>query len=45
VFGRIQVQSDDIVDFLHEQRIGRELEGIGQVRLKVESLPDRSYSA
>ncbi len=40
VLGRIHVQPDDIADLPREQRIGRELEGIGQVRLKVESLPD-----
>jgi hypothetical protein len=36
----VEVQAGDIVDLLHEQRIAGQLEGIGYVRLKVESLPD-----
>ena len=44
VLGRIQVQPDHIVDLLHEQRIGGQLERIGQVRFKVESLPDPADS-
>lgn len=36
VFRRIQVQTDHIPHFLHEERIGRELEGLGAVRLQAE---------
>ena len=35
-FRRIQVQTDDIAQLLDEQRIGRELEGFGAMRLQPE---------
>jgi len=31
--GRIEVQPHDVADLVDEQRIGRELEGLGPVRL------------
>jgi len=36
VFRRIQVHTDDIAQLLDEQRIGRELEGFGAMRLQLE---------
>ena len=37
---RVVVQPDDIDDLLHEERVGGQLEGVLQVRLEVELLPD-----
>jgi hypothetical protein len=37
---RRQIEADDIAHLLDKQRIGRELEGLGAMRLEVESLPD-----
>lgn len=37
--GRVEVQTDDVVDLLHEQRIRRQLERIRQVGLEVELPP------
>jgi hypothetical protein len=38
--GRVVIQPDDIDDLLDKQRIGRQLEGVGQVRLEAEVPPD-----
>ena len=40
VVGRVEVESDDIVDLLGEERIGGELEVLLPVRLDVERCPD-----
>ena len=37
---RVVVQADDVDDFVHEERVGGQLEGVLQVRLEVEFLPD-----
>ena len=37
---RRQVKADDVAHLLDERRIGRELEGLGAVRLEVEGFPD-----
>ena len=37
---RVVVEPDDIDDLLHEERVGGQLEGVLQVRLEVEFLPD-----
>ena len=39
-FRRVQVQTDDVVDLLHEQRVGGELERVGAVRRQPERPPD-----
>ena len=39
-FGWVQVEADDVVNLLHEQRIVGELEPVAQVRLEPERLPD-----
>jgi hypothetical protein len=38
--GRVEIETDDIANLLEEQGIGRQLEGLGAVRLKAEGLPD-----
>jgi hypothetical protein len=38
--GRVVIQPDDIDDLLDKQRIGRQLEAVGQVRLEAEVPPD-----
>jgi hypothetical protein len=38
--GRVEIETDDIANLLDEQGIGRQLEGLGAVRLKAEGLPD-----
>ncbi len=38
--GRRQIQPDDVADFLDEQRILRQLEGLGTMRLQGEGPPD-----
>jgi hypothetical protein len=38
--GRVVIQPDDIDDLLDKQRIGGQLEGVGQVRLEAEVPPD-----
>lgn len=38
--GRVGVQAHDVVDLLHEQRVGRQLEGVRQMRLELEPPPD-----
>jgi hypothetical protein len=38
--GRVVIQPDDIDDLLDNQRIGGQLEGVGQVRLEAEVPPD-----
>ena len=38
--GRVQVEPDDVVDLLHEQRVVGQLEPVGAVRLELERLPD-----
>lgn len=40
--GRVEVQTHDVVDLLHEQRIRRQLEGVRQMRLELELPPDPS---
>jgi hypothetical protein len=37
---RVQVQAHHVVHLVHEQRIGRQLEGVDQVRLEAEAPPD-----
>ena len=37
---RIEIEPDDVAHLLHEQRIGRELEGLDAMRLQPEGLPD-----
>ena len=37
---RIQIQADDIADFLDEQRIGRQLERLAPMRLQPERVPN-----
>jgi hypothetical protein len=38
--GRVVIQPDDIDDLVDKQWIGRQLEGVGQVRLEAEGPPD-----
>ena len=38
--GRVQVQADDVVDLLHEQRVGGQLERLSAVRLELKRPPD-----
>jgi hypothetical protein len=38
--GRVEVQPDHVADFLDELRIGRQLEGVDQVRLEPKRPPD-----
>ena len=38
--GRIEIEPDDVAHLLHEQRVGRKLEGLDPVRLQPEGLPD-----
>ena len=40
VLRRVVVQADDVDDLLHEQRVGGQLEPVGQVGLEVEVAPD-----
>ena len=39
-FGRRKVKADDVAHFFDEQGIGRQLEGLGAMRLKAEGFPD-----
>jgi hypothetical protein len=39
-FGRRKVKADDVTHFFDEQGIGRQLEGLGAMRLKAEGFPD-----
>jgi hypothetical protein len=39
-FGRVQIEPDDVVDLLHEQRIVAHLESVCSVRLELKGLPD-----
>src|SRR5690606_31848962 len=41
--GRRQVEADNIAHLLHEQRIGRELEGFDAMRLQAEGAPDSMH--
>ena len=38
--GRVEVETDDVADLLHEQWVGGELEGLGAMRLQAEGAPD-----
>jgi hypothetical protein len=40
MLGRVQVQPDQVADLVDELRIGAQLEGVGQVWLEPERLPD-----
>ena len=41
--GRMQIQPDDVTDFLHKQRVLRQLEGLGPMRLQTERPPDAAH--
>ena len=41
--GRVQVQPDHVAHLLDEERIGRQLERLGQVRLEAERPPDAAH--
>ncbi len=38
--GRRHVEPDDVANLVHEQRVGRELEALGAMRLQAEGLPN-----
>ena len=40
---RVEIEPDDVAHLLHEQRIGRELEGLDAVRLQAEGAPDAMH--
>ena len=40
VIGRVQVQPPDGAHFLDEQRVGREFEGLGAMRLQTKGAPN-----
>ncbi len=41
--GRVEIKTDDVAHFVDEQRVGRELEGLGAVRLQTEGVPDAHH--
>ena len=41
--GRVQVQPDDVTDFLHKQRVLRQLEGLSPMRLQAKRPPDAAH--
>ena len=43
--GRVQVEADDIADFVDEQRIAAQLKGLAAVRLERKSAPDAADAA
>src|SRR5215471_14545571 len=40
VIGRVQVEPHDVAHFLDEQRVGRQFEGLGAMRLQAEGAPN-----
>ncbi len=38
--GRVDVEAHDVADLVHEERVGRELEGLDQMRFQPEGPPD-----
>ena len=40
MIGRIDIQPDDVPDFLDQQRVGRQLEGLAPMRAQPKRLPD-----
>ena len=39
VLGRVEVEADHVADLVDEEGVGRELEGLRQVRLEAEGTP------
>jgi len=43
MFGRVELESDDVVEFLGEARIVTELEGLDAMRFEIVSAPDAAH--